>query len=209
MMGIGPVFRACPNHRQQGVGQHRVLRDIYAGAAFNDVMDAVAREANLNPRTDVLDGLRGDVNKIGQEGDFMDAMASPQHARDYSPGLLEGWTGDAISGAASGLVTGGPIGAILGGITGGLGISSGVDRFVDSITGRGGSEVYDGSGMAGDTYSNDRGFKDQGGWSVNNLGAEVLAGISEARSMAMATQRAARVAAMTTRQSAAGVPVPG
>ena len=76
-------------------------------------------------------------------------------------------------------MTGGPIGAILGGVTGGLGISRGVDRFIDGITGRGGSEVYDGSGMVGDTFSNDRGFKDEGGWSVNNLGADVLAGMSD------------------------------
>ena len=73
---------------------------MYAGAAFNDLMDAVAREGNLSPRTDILDGLQGEVNKIGQEGDFMDAMASPQHPA-IIPRADRRLDGDAIRDAAA------------------------------------------------------------------------------------------------------------
>jgi hypothetical protein len=73
----------------------------------------------------VKDGLRGmglgDSTgfTIGnRQADFMDAMASPEIARSYSPGIFDGWTGGALKGAALGALTGGPFGAVMGGIVG-------------------------------------------------------------------------------------------
>ncbi len=59
-------------------------------------------------------GLMDPIEKTG----FLDAMANPEIAKGWSPGLFGGWTGGAITGAALGGLTGGPIGAVMGGVIG-------------------------------------------------------------------------------------------
>jgi hypothetical protein len=51
---------------------------------------------------------------------FEDAMANPSLAGSYDTGILDGWTGDALQGAAFGALTGGLPGAVLGGVVGGF-----------------------------------------------------------------------------------------
>lgn len=73
-----------------------------------------------------------------------------------------------MKGAAIGGLFGGLPGAAIGGLNGYFGIT---DQIKDWAAGLfGGNSDYAGSGMAGDSYSNDRGFSDPGGWGLGNLG---------------------------------------
>jgi hypothetical protein len=72
---------------------------------------------------------------FGSKTDFLDAMANPQIAADYTPGLFDGWYGNAIKGAAMGALTGGIPGAIAGGVWGGLNLMGNVNNFLGGAFG--------------------------------------------------------------------------
>jgi hypothetical protein len=71
--------------------------------------------------SDMFSGITGLGKSVPDRG-FMDAMANPQIAENYSPGILDGWFGGALKGAGFGALTGGLPGAIAGGLFGGLNI---------------------------------------------------------------------------------------
>jgi hypothetical protein len=84
----------------------------------------------------VTDPIKSGLHDVfGSKTDFLDAMANPQIAKDYSPGLFDGWYGNAIKGAAMGALTGGVPGAIAGGVWGGLNIGGNISNLLGSANG--------------------------------------------------------------------------
>lgn len=76
---------------------------------------------------------------------FMDAMANPDLAKGYSPGVLDGWTGGALKGAGFGALTGGPLGALLGGAFGALNLDGRMgSAFTNQFGGFTGFDGFDG-----------------------------------------------------------------
>lgn len=140
MGAIGAGMASMPEGYNSAWGQTAFADSPYAGAAYNDLMDAVGKQGGFAPRQDVIGSMPGSVK-----------------------------------GAALGGLFGGPMGMIGGAALGGLkdaGFSpfSGVKDFFSDLFGTGSYDgPYQGQGRVGETYGNDRGFSDPGGWSTDNL----------------------------------------
>lgn len=162
MDAIGAGKAAMPGGVSAWDAKTAFSDSVYAGPAYNAVMDAVVKEGNYPERKDIDKGFYGELG------------LDPDKARAT------------VNGAVQGFVTGGPLGALTGGVLGATGLGKkadeALDNFVkgawDKITGSGNSE-YGGSGMAGDTYSNDRGFTDPGGWSLGNVDAGLSGALAD------------------------------
>lgn len=142
MNAIGAGLASMPEGYNQAWGATAFADSPYAGAAWNSLQDAVSKQAGFDARKSVI----GDM-----------------------PGSLKG--------AALGGVFGGPIGMIGGAAIGGLkdmGVNmnpfSGLGSFFSDVFGTGGySGPYEGQGRVGETYSNEQGFNDIGGWGTGSL----------------------------------------
>jgi hypothetical protein len=120
MSAIGAGTAAAP----KGVSDHNMRSafsdSVYAGASYNNVMDAVAKQGGFPERKDIDTGF------------YSDLELNPETARAT------------VNGAVKGALTGGISGAVAGAIMGGTGWGAKVDNYLSGVV----SDVF-GSGSNG------------------------------------------------------------
>ena len=77
---------------------------VYASAAYNDVMLAVAKEKGMTCRSSILCGLQRDADLVADDTSLIEAMSNKDIPRDFQPGLMEGNDQRRAQGRASGLI---------------------------------------------------------------------------------------------------------
>lgn len=142
MNAIGSGMAPMPGGINSAWGNNAFSDSVYAGAAYNDVMDAVAKEGGFAPREGIFSGLMNDMG-----------FGSPPAASKPSMGGITDLFGATNLGPFS---------------FGGVNMPGFSLPDISSLFG--GDTGYGGSGRTGDTYSNDRGFSDPGGWGLGNIG---------------------------------------
>jgi hypothetical protein len=101
---------------------------VYAGASYNNVMDAVAKQGGFPERKDIDTGFYGDLG------------LNPETARAT------------VNGAIKGGIIGGPLGAVAGAIMGGTGWGAKVDSYLSGVV----SDVFGGGLQVSDGRGGDR-----------------------------------------------------
>jgi hypothetical protein len=142
MGAIGAGLASLPSGMNEAWGRTAFSDSPYAGAAWNDVMDRVAKDAGFAERKDVLESMPNSV-----KGAAMGFPAGPM-----------------------GMVAGAAFGGLKDmGLN--LNPFSGFNDFLGNLFGGGGYDgPYQGAGRQGETYSNTMGFSDPGGWGLSLAG---------------------------------------